>query len=68
MKGGHSKGITTIVCLNDEKIASGDEKGLVIIWSMRTRQIVFKIQEHTDKVMKLMHINTTSFASCKIVN
>lgn len=43
LKGGHSKAITSIACLGDEKIVSGDERGIIIIWGFKKKNILFKI-------------------------
>ena len=61
---GHSHYIKSIINLSNEKIASCDQDGKIIIWNIENCDCLKKIEAHSDAIWSLGNLSNNKIISC----
>jgi len=61
---GHSEMVRSIVHLYDEKIASADFDGQIIVWNFLNGLVYLRIEAHLEDIWHLQKLSNNSFFSC----
>ena len=61
---GHTSYIRGILLISNEKIASCDQDGKIIIWNIENCDCLKKIEAHSDAIWSLGNLSNNKIISC----